>query len=325
MRFTPRRRRVLLVVAIATALLAAPVIALLVVGWPASSHPTHASDLGVTRSQQELEAVLDVPGPIEVETIVGARWEVDRSGLIDLTHPRAASLTPGPEPIQIIFHAVRHPSRGLFLIDTGIERAFKHDPERALIGGLAGRALNSDAIDVQIDTASWIAAQREPVKGVLLTHLHADHVLGLPDIDAPVYVGPGELQMRHPLNVLTSMLYDEALAGHTVYEWRFTHHDGEALNGVIDVFGDGSLWALWLPGHTPGTTAYIARTPNGPVLFTGDVSHTAWGWENDVPPGTFSHDPAASAASFALLRALVARHPGIDVRLGHQSLTRREG
>jgi len=26
--------------------------------------------------------------------------------------------------------------------------------------------------------------------------------------------------------------------------------------GVLDVFGDGSFWALWVPGHTPGSTAY---------------------------------------------------------------------
>lgn len=318
MPFPKKLRRVLLVVLAAALLLAIPVVALALIGWPASSHAVRPAELGVPRSQAELEALIDAPGPIEVETIVGARWEVARSGLIDLTHPRVAALVDGPEPIEIAFHAIRHPSRGLFLIDTGVERALMSGEDPLIPGWLAG-ALNGEAMVVEIDTASWIAAQGEPVAGVFLTHLHFDHVLGLRDIDAPVHLGPGDTALRDPLNLLVSSLYDRALAEHPVYEWRFSRRETDEL-GVIDVFGDGSFWAISLPGHTPGTTAYLARTPSGPVLFTGDVSHTAWGWENDVPPGTFSHDPEGSAESFALLRALARRHPGIDVRLGHQQL-----
>jgi glyoxylase-like metal-dependent hydrolase (beta-lactamase superfamily II) len=91
---------------------------------------------------------------------------------------------------------------------------------------------------------------------------------------------------------------------------------------VLDVFGDGSLWALWTPGHTPGSTAYLARTTTGPVLFTGDTCHTAWGWHNQVEPGSFTADHARNAESLGRLEALVREHPQIDVRLGHQYLTR---
>jgi hypothetical protein len=54
------------------------------------------------------------------------------------------------------------------------------------------------------------------------------------------------------------------------------------------------------------------------VLLTGDACHTAWGWEHGVEPGSFSSDRSRSAASLAALKKLVARHPAIDVRLGHQ-------
>ncbi|XXX73357.1 hypothetical protein WMF30_37530 [Sorangium sp. So ce134] len=50
------------------------------------------------------------------------------------------------------------------------------------------------------------------------------------------------------------------------------------------------------------------------------MCHTVWGWRNDVEPETFSHDHADDARSLALLRALAARHPSMQVRLGHQSL-----
>ena len=88
--------------------------------------------------------------------------------------------------------------------------------------------------------------------------------------------------------------------------------------GVLDLFGDGSLFAILVPGHTAGSVAYLARTPRGPVLFTGDTSHTRWGWEHDVEPGEFTADRPKNAESLKRLRALVAEHPAIDVRLGHQ-------
>jgi hypothetical protein len=55
-------------------------------------------------------------------------------------------------------------------------------------------------------------------------------------------------------------------------------------------------------------------------LFTGDACHTAWGWQQGVEPGSFSSDAPRSRHSLLALRELAQRHPGLDVRLGHQEL-----
>ena len=60
---------------------------------------------------------------------------------------------------------------------------------------------------------------------------------------------------------------------------------------------------------TPGSTAFLARTPKGPVLMVGDACHTAWGWKNAVPPGTFSEDIPKSRESLAKLQGFAERHP----------------
>jgi glyoxylase-like metal-dependent hydrolase (beta-lactamase superfamily II) len=54
------------------------------------------------------------------------------------------------------------------------------------------------------------------------------------------------------------------------------------------------------------------------VLFVGDACHTRFGWQHGVEPGTFSTDRAESRISLDALEALAARHPTLDVRLGHQ-------
>ena len=322
-----RPRRALRVGLAVLVAFAAPVILLVTVGWPTSTRATTPAQLGVSRSARELEEILERPGPITVETVVGADWTIERSGLIDLDDPRAAALEDGMEPIHIYFHALRHPTEGLYLVDTGVERAFAHDPDRAALRGLIAKAAGADRIRVVTDTATWIAAQEAPVRGVLLTHLHLDHVTGLRDVTegAPVYTGPGESASRSALAFFTQASVDRALEGRpAVREWRFEPDPSGSFDALIDVFGDGSLWAISSPGHTAGSTAFLARTPEGPVLMTGDVCHTAWGWQHGVAPGAFTEDHAANAESLERLRALVERHPSIDVRLGHQELPRAE-
>ncbi len=255
-----------------------------------------------------LEAVVDTPGPLVVETVVGADWEVARSGLLNLDDPKAkkAQLVDGPEPIVIALHAVHHPTEGLYLIDTGVERALRDDPKHAALGGIVARVMGADKIRVRTDTASFVASQKEPVKGVFLTHMHPDHISGMRDVPntATLYTGPGESAEKHLTNFLVRSMTDAALEGKgPLHEWRTTRGADGASPGVVDVFGDGSLWALPVPGHTDGSTAYLARTPEGLVLFTGDACHTTWGWDNDVAPGTFSSDQKQSQASLDMLRA----------------------
>ncbi|MFO0708732.1 MAG: MBL fold metallo-hydrolase [Sandaracinus sp.] len=313
-------RLVLLVLA---ALVAVPVTFLAAFGWPASRHATTTATLGTPSSTDAMEALLDTPGPIEAETIVGADWSVDRSGVLDLEDPRASAFADELEPIQIYVHTMRHPSRGRFLIDTGVEQALVDAPDEAAIHGIVAQAAGVERMQIRTSTHALLARLEAPIEGVLLTHLHLDHVSGLRDVprEVPVYTGPGEAGARSAMALATQGAIDRALEGRdAIREWRFTPDPSGVFAGVLDVFGDGSLFALSVPGHTAGSVAYVARTPEGAVLFTGDVCHTAWGWEHDVAPGTFTEDHDANVASLAALRALAARHPAMRVRLGHQPL-----
>ncbi len=318
------KRRTKIVLALVAAALAAAGTTLAVGGRP-TTHAVVAADLGVSRSGADLERVVDEPGPVSVETVVAADWEVDREGLVNLEHPKAkgAGLSPGKEPIRIFLHAFRHPQRGLFLIDTGVERALGKDPAKSAVGPVVAAAMNAETLRVRTDTATFLDRQTSPVSGVFLTHLHADHIMGTPDVPAsvPFFVGPGENVGRSAMGLVMGPLADRELAGKgPLRAWRFDDDPSHLFAGVLDVFGDAAVWAIAVPGHTRGSTAYLVRTPAGPVLFTGDACHTRFGWEHQVEPGTFSWDVPRSRESLGQLEELVARHPRIDVRLGHQDL-----
>jgi glyoxylase-like metal-dependent hydrolase (beta-lactamase superfamily II) len=53
--------------------------------------------------------------------------------------------------------------------------------------------------------------------------------------------------------------------------------DGAKVDKVTadaDIFGDGSVVAMHLPGHTPDHMALLVRLASGPVLLSGDLYHS---------------------------------------------------
>lgn len=289
----------------------------------ATGHPAVASALGSPSSSTAMLREVEKPGPLELETVVSAEWVVERGQIINLDHPKAkqAGLEPGDEPIQVYFHALRHPVRGLFLVDTGVERALAGDRGKAAFRGFIATFMRMDQMKVVNPLGDWLQARGGKLAGVLFTHLHLDHVTGLPDVpkDTPLYAGPTEAGHRDFINAFSRSGMDRSFEGRPpLYEWAFRADPDNRFDGVIDVFGDGSLFAIYGPGHTTGSTAYLARTTKGPVLLTGDTASTAFGWEHAVEAGSFTADHARDAKALARLHKLVEEHPSIAVRLGHQ-------
>lgn len=271
------------------------------------SVPTQAAPLHPATSID-----LEAPGPLRHEAVVSATWAVPLSGLLDLDDPRTEGMKDERYPIVLPVHVLAHPTAGTFVIDSGVPRG------DLPVSGLIARFVR-DLVPVET-LASILERQAAPLAGVLLTHAHVDHVLGLPDVDAgiPIYAGPGE-EVPHGMNgALTFGTFQRSLGDRTLTSWDFDQ--ATSIEGIpaLDVIGDGSLWALHVPGHTPGSTAYLARTVDGPVLFTGDCSHTRWGWDHDVPPGSYTFDHQGNVASLAALRALAAAHPSMRVEVGHE-------
>ncbi len=289
-------------------------------GCSLSSVGVKPSPLGEASSTERvIEAVRQPAGVVRFERVEAADWAVDRAGLINLDHPRAEGLEEGLEPIVIPFYVIEHPAHGRFLIDSGVAASFR-DPETAPVSGLVASEMNMDRLVVRQDTRTWLA-DAGPVKGVFLTHLHLDHIMGLPDVplDVPVYTGPGETSATSFINLFVRGVTDDLVhRDRVLYEWDFAPDPQRRFEGVVDVFGDGSVFALHTPGHTPGHTSYLVRTAEGAHLVVGDASHTEWGWTRCVEPGQFSSDIPESVVSLRRLRGLADASPAVTVHLGHQ-------
>lgn len=302
--------------------LSCPLI-LLLQGCGLSSHPIGKSALGKPSSSAEMERLIDQPGPIQLETINSADWSVSLAGLVNLKNTEAvqAGLEDRDEPIQVYAHLLRHPQFGNYLVDTGVSQKLVADPSKEGVNWMIQQVMHIEKIQIRKSTAEILQGLNGKLSGVFFTHLHLDHIFGMPDIanDVPLYVGATESTETSFQNMFVRGASDQLLKDkQPLQEWNFTPDPQNEFEGIIDVFADGSVFAISVPGHTPGSTAFLIRTTHGPVLLTGDTCHTRWGWEHTVEPGDFTADNERNLKNLKNLKMLVASHPLIEVRFGHQ-------
>jgi len=84
----------------------------------------------------------------------------------------------------------------------------------------------------------------------------------------------------------------------------------------VDIFGDGSVIALHLPGHTPDHLALLVNLKSGPVLLSGDLYHsTEARTKRGVPP--FNSSREQTLASMEAFEAK-AKRLGAKVVIQHE-------
>lgn len=286
-------------------------------------HPTEPHMAPTAAPQpKSWDEVLAAPVDVDVHVVASARWEAKRGGLINLQHPEAkkAELRNEVVPIVLLVGIIEHPTAGDFIVDTGVDRTLaNHEPDGAVRGVMLERASNLEGLEPLADIIERLSLE---LSGVLLTHSHIDHILGLPDLPegVPMYIGPGELDDRRKLNGIlrgtTARLFEgqppaRELNPETAIELG-------PFPKAVDLLGDGSIWGLLLEGHTKGSVAWLVNATDGPVLFVGDTSHTRWGWDHGVEPGTYTGNQERNAEALQHLRTFVAEHPNTRVYVSHE-------
>ena len=139
------------------------------------------------------------------------------------------------------------------------------------------------------------------VKYVGISHFHQDHTGQLaPFTNATLLIGKGDW------DGLTAPTPAQGanVAGFKV--WIGESRKVEPLTLDKDVFGDGSVIVLRMPGHTPGHNCLLVRLKEmGPVLLTGDLIHFRENYDSDGVP-SFNYDRAATAASIERFKKIAA-------------------
>ncbi|MDQ3074264.1 MAG: N-acyl homoserine lactonase family protein, partial [Pseudomonadota bacterium] len=138
-----------------------------------------------------------------------------------------------------------------------------------------------------------------------ISHMHGDHVGQAKEFPAAkLLIGKKDLELskgkQDPFG-----------------PWRAADAKVQTMEGTdIDVYGDGSVIAMNLPGHTPGHMALLVRLASGPVLLTGDLYHSEEARvKRGIPPfNTSRADTLASIDRFER----IAKNLGARVIIQHE-------
>lgn len=187
----------------------------------------------------------------------------------------------------IDFHAVFvhlvHPTKGSFLIDTGYGPAYleavRHFPERILNWLLPVSYSQSDSPREQVRRAGF---DPDALAGVFVSHFHADHIGGLKEFaGVPMWTrrsayetaSRGGRISRLRRGFVQQLMPNDFSERVTYLEEADARSDDPELPGfrVWDLFGDGLVKWVDLPGHAAGHVGYLLRSNEGPLFYIVDA------------------------------------------------------
>jgi glyoxylase-like metal-dependent hydrolase (beta-lactamase superfamily II) len=265
--------------------------------------------------------VLEHPRGISISTLQTGVVHMDACLNLDPESPRQSDCDHVPRDLAVLVHWIHHPNFGDFLIDTGFDESFaKHPPygnytEAMKLFNWVNGVTNRQAPGA--DLATQLARLKVHPKAVFFTHLHPDHTGGVPALGPQTRFVFGKAE--------ASFLARAAVANHFSGKSKFSSIDFSLapamgpLGPSVDVFGDGSFWAISVRGHTDDDIAYLING-SAPVLLTGDASHFAWAFKTGVAPrGWNQAGTARGYVSLEQLRAFARDYPRVKLIYGHEA------
>jgi glyoxylase-like metal-dependent hydrolase (beta-lactamase superfamily II) len=267
-----------------------------------------------------LEEILSNPQPITIQTYSTGIMETSRSAIMNLEHEEAQDIEDEVIEIPVNVGIIQHREFGAYLIDAGLDKAYVHNPHGTIRGLMVESYLGKGSQEPNMHIAAILDKEGLRLEGVFLTHLHQDHTAGIVDLpkDIPYVAGKNERYVNFRF-----FMQSDHLAGiDELQEIDFAGAiDLPSLGKGVDVFGDGSLWAISSSGHSAGHMIFLINGIDEQVLFTGDACNDHYQFETGIGPGYYSSDLEGGQEALERIILFKERHPEVKLVYGHDLIT----
>ncbi|MGE6261285.1 N-acyl homoserine lactonase family protein [Heyndrickxia sporothermodurans] len=193
--------------------------------------------------------------------------------------------------VPVSSYLIEHP-KGLILVDNGWHEEIRLD-QRKHLGGLAysmfkGELPEGESIAEQLKD---LGIQSKDLDFVILTHMHSDHVSGLRHVCNAKKILTSELEWNAAhkrLGYIKSMWANITI---DTFKWMDIPY-GPFKKGY-DLFGDGTIYLVFTPGHSDGLISLLVQMKNGWLVLASDVGYSERSWKEMVLPGITTDKMAA--------------------------------
>ena len=217
---------------------------------------------------------------------------------------------------------VEHPGAGAMLIDTGLHPSVAIDPKqnfgRLLAFNYRGLKMTAEqAAPAQLRARGLDAGD---VRYVLMTHMHVDHASAISEFPNATFVmAKQEWDCLADGKVTEGYVKSQFDYGfdYRTFDFDSAGTDSFATFGrSFDLFGDGSVRAVFTPGHTHGHTSYVLRLSDREALIAADAIYTARTLNESVLPYKMA-DEHQFRRSLKEIQRYRERTPGALIIPGH--------
>lgn len=203
-------------------------------------------------------------------------------------------------------YLIRHGDQ-LMLWDVGLPNALKDAAFDA------SADMSATVRKSLVEQLAELDIKPEDIDVIGISHFHFDHIGQLPDFPAAkLHIG------KRDWDLLTQSEPPGFVDPKPFARWISGGGTVEPVARDKDIFGDGRVVMLDMPGHTPGHHTLLVRLAGmGPVLLSGDQAHFQENYDSNGVP-EFNTDRAQTLASFDRFKAL-ATNLGATVIIQHES------
>jgi glyoxylase-like metal-dependent hydrolase (beta-lactamase superfamily II) len=250
---------------------------------------------------------LDVIVTAEIALPEGYAFRAEGAGRVGRVLTALRSLK---EPLRApcLAYAVRHPTAGTILIDTGMHPDAARDLRRDFGGPMSVMFRGLRAADEPFDH-QLRALDIDPgaVERVIMTHLHVDHTSGMRLLPRAEFTCSSEEWQATRGRLPAAKGYvPRHLPPRDRMKLVDFAADGEAhgpFARTIDLLGDGSIRLVSTPGHTAGHLSVLLRLrEERTVLVVGDAAYTLRSIREQILPLLTADDEAAARSLHELAR-----------------------
>lgn len=208
---------------------------------------------------------------------------------------------------------VRHPD-GDLLWDTGLPGLLAGGPPQQ--NGVFTISLDRTLSDQLRERG----VQPAEIETVSLSHSHFDHIGQIDQVAGATWL----VHEKEHAAMFPDLAEDEAPPDAAAQFAAFEGFAREIFSGDHDVFGDGTVVILEMPGHTPGHTALqVNLAETGPVMLSGDLWHRVESRQLKRVP-VFNTDVEGAEEPGAQTLASMARFERIAAETGAKVIIQHE-